>query len=120
MDDNIKELILDYTVGNADHWKSKFNCVLEDIQIHNPEMLVYMCFCDDNNEFNSYRRCKEIYIDIYDLMEYIETSKFKDKFVHDVLGILFNMSHPLYDVIECELTRGYFFFEPPDSHCIII
>ena len=106
MDDNIKEHMLDYTVGNADHWKSKFNCVLEDNKIHNPEMLVCTCFCGDNNEFNYYRRWKEIYIDISDLMECIETSKFQDKLIHDVLGILFNMSHPLYDLIECELTWG--------------
>lgn len=58
MDDNIKEHILDYTVGNADYWKSKFTCVLENIQIHDPAMLVYTCFCDDNNEINSYRRWK--------------------------------------------------------------
>ena len=107
MDDNIKEHILDYSIGNNDYWKGKFNCVLEDVQIHNPEMLVYTCFCDDNNEFNfhSYRRWS-IYVDIADLMVYIETSKFKTKLIHEVLDILLNMNHPLYDVIECELTRG--------------
>ena len=106
MDDNIKEHILDYSIGNNDYWKSKFNCVLEDVQIHNPEMLVNTCFCDNNNNFNNYRRLKDIYIDIANLMEYIDTSKFKDKLIHDVLDILLNMNHPLYNVIECELTRG--------------
>ena len=87
MDDNIKEHILDYSIGNNDYWKSKFNCVLEDVQIHNPEMLVYTCFCDDNNEFNSYRRWNDIYIDIADLMEYIETSKFKHEYTNNKLHI---------------------------------
>ena len=105
MDEHIKEHILDYSIGNNDYWKSKFNCVLEDVQIHNPEMLVNTCFCDNNNNFNNYRRLKEIYIDIANLMEYIDTSKFKDKLIHDVLDILLNMNHPLYDVIECELAR---------------
>ena len=106
MDDNIKEHILDYAFGDADYWKTKFGMVLDDIQTHNPETLVYTCFCDDNGSFNSYRRWKEIYVDVADLMEYIETSKFKDKLIHNVVHILFNMSHPLYDVIECELRRG--------------
>ena len=105
MDDNIKEHILDNTVGNVDYWKKQFGFVLDDIQIHNPEMLVETCFCDDNKEFNSYRRWKDIYIDTYQLMEYIETSTFKEKMIHDVLEILSNMNHPFYDVIECELTR---------------
>ena len=48
-------------------------------------------------------------------MEYIETSKIKDKLMHDVLDILFNMSQPLYDVSECELTPGYFFY-PSAGH----
>ena len=105
MGDNIKEHILDYLIGNNDYWKSKFNCVLEDAQIHNPEMLVNTCFCDNNNNLNNYRRWKEVYIDIGEFMEYIRTSKFKVKLIHDVLDILLNMNHPLYDVIECELLR---------------
>ena len=106
MDDNIKEHILDYTVGNADYWKNKFEFVLDDIQIHNPEMLVNTCFCDNNNNFNNYRRWKHIYIDIEHLMGYVETYKFQNKLIDNVLAILFNMNHPLYDVIECVLTRG--------------
>ena len=106
MDDNIKEHILDYTVGNADYWKKRFDFVLDDIQIHNPEMLVNTCFCDNNNNFNNYRRLKEIYIDIANLTECIEAFKVKDKMIYHAFAILFNMNHPLYDVIECELTRG--------------
>ena len=105
MDDNIKEHILDYTVGNADYWKTRFEFVLDDIQIHNPEMLVNTCFCDNNNNFNNYRRWKEVYIDIGEFMEYIRTSKFKVKLIHDVLDTLLNRNHPLYDVIEYELRE---------------
>ena len=104
MDDNIKEHILDYLIGNNEYWKSKFNCVLEDVQIHNPEMLVNTCFCDNNNNFNNYRRLKEVYIDIAHLMDFIEKLKFKDKLILDVLNILWYWAHPLYDVIECEIS----------------
>ena len=109
MDDNIKEHILDYTVGNADHWKSKFNCVLDDIELHNPDMLVAICFCDNNAIFNCYssRRWKDIYIDIATLMDYIETFKFKDKLILDVLNLLFYLDHPLYDIIECEISLDH-------------
>ena len=106
MDDNIKNIILDFTVGTDEYWKWNFANVLEDIQIHTAETLVYVCFCDNNNNIKTHRRIKEIYIDIEDLMEYIETSKFKDKLIHEVLELLLNMNHPLYDLIECELARG--------------
>ena len=105
MDDNIKEHILDYTVGDRNYWQFQFKRCLDDIQIHNTETLVETCFCDNNNNFNSYRRLKEVYVDIAELMEYVETSKFKQKLIHDVLEILFNMNHPFYEVIESELTR---------------
>ena len=97
--------ISDTLHGDISHWKKQFSCVLEQKQIHNPEMLVYTCFCGNNNQFNSYRRWKELFIDIANLTEYIETSKFKEQLIHDVLEILFNMNHPLYDEIECELSR---------------
>ena len=101
---NLKECIYDYSIGDKRFWKSKFNEVLNDIEIHNPEMLVCVCFCDDKNEFNSYRRMKDLQIDIYNLMEYIEGLKFKDKIKHGVLNILSNMSHPNYKLIEHELS----------------
>ena len=55
MDDNIKELIIDYTIGETSYWKHKFSDVLDDIQIHNPEMFVCTCFCDMYNNFLTMR-----------------------------------------------------------------
>ena len=106
MDDNIKELLIDYTVGETSYWTNKFSDVLDDLQIHNPEMLVYTCFCDNNNNFNfhSYRRWKDNYMDIYLFMECIGKTKLKDKLIHDVLDILLNMDHPIYDTIEYEIS----------------
>ena len=106
MDDNIKELIIDYTVGETSYWKNKFSDVLDDIQIHNPEMLVYTCFCDHYNNFNfeTYRRWKDNYMDMELFMEHIKTSKFKNKLKQDVLELLLNWNHPIYDIIEYELS----------------
>ena len=106
MDDNIKELIIDYTVGETSYWKNKFSDVLDDIQIHNPEMLVCTCFCDMYNKFNyeTYRRWKDNYMDILILMEYISKAKFKNELKHDVLEILLNRNHPIYDTIEYEIS----------------
>ena len=105
MNDDINDIIIDHTVGDVAHWKSQLNNVLEDIKTHSPELLVSACFCDISNSFNAYRRCKEIYIDIHDLMEYLEPSEFKAKLIHNVLDILFDMGHPLYYVIEIEVRR---------------
>ena len=105
MDDNIKELIIDYTVGETSYWK-KFSDILDDIQIHNLEMLVRACFCDHYNNFNNetYRRWKDNYMDILVLLEYISKSKFKNNLKHAVLEILLNRNHPICDIIEYELS----------------
>ena len=88
------------------HIFKKFSDVLDDIQIHNPEMLVYTCFCDHYNHFNyeTYRRWKDNYMDMELFKEYIKTSKFKNKLKQDVLELLLDWNHPIYDIIEYEIS----------------
>ena len=86
--------------------RTSFAMFLKNIQINIPELLVYTYFCDNNNNFNfhSYRRWKDNYMDISILIEHITTSKFKDKLKQDVLEILLKRNHPIYDIIEYEIS----------------
>ena len=71
------------------HIGKKFDNVLDDIHIHNPEMRVYTYFCDHYNNFNyeTYRRWKYNYTDMTILMEYISKSNLKNEFKRDGLVV---------------------------------
>ena len=102
---DITNLISDTLHGDIEYWRCKYNDVLNDIKLHNPEYLVEVCFCNDKYELTTHTRWKDVYIDIACLDEYIHTSKFKSKLVLNVLEILLRMNHPLYELIEYELTQ---------------
>ena len=50
---DITNLISDTLHGDIEYWKCKYNDVLDDIKLHNPEYLVEVCFCNDKYELTT-------------------------------------------------------------------
>ena len=71
MDNNIKEHILDYTVGDADYWKRMFNQCLDEIKELNGAKLVKHFFLDTWRGFSYWDEA------VNNMLEHIQHHKFK-------------------------------------------
>jgi len=96
-DENLVELIYDYSIGDAVYWRSKFQHVLNEITYFNADDIVSEYFS------HNYFRYKDIDIDIMNCWFYLEDSKFKQYMINNILYILKCNNHHFYDVIEYHL-----------------
>ena len=82
MDDNIKEHILDYSIGDVKHWKSKFSECLNDVEYINGVELVKHFFLDTWRGFSYYEET------INNMLEHIRHHKFKHVLMLNSLKVL--------------------------------
>ena len=97
VDENLVELIRDYSIGSKSFWKLKFNKVLDEVKYFHADNIVSYYF---NNKDVRY---KDIYIDIMNFCFGLEDNKFKQYMVKNTLHILKCNNHHFYDVIEYHL-----------------
>jgi hypothetical protein len=81
MDDNIKEYILDYTVGDADYWRLNFNQCLDEIKELNGVKLVKHFFLE-------YKGWEDWNMSLNNMLEHIQHHKFKHLILLNSLKIL--------------------------------
>ena len=96
-DENLVELIYDYSIGDALLWKSIFQRVLNGITYFNADDIVSDYFSHD------YVRYKDVDIDIMNCWFYHEDNKFKQYIINNILHILKCNNHMFYDVLEYHL-----------------
>ena len=81
MDDNIKEHIIDYTVGDADYWRLNFNQCLDEIRELNGVKLVKHFFLE-------YKGWEDWSMSLNNMFAHLVNHKFKHLVLMNVVKVL--------------------------------